>query len=280
MGEYHNPVQPHRSTHLSHEQLLKSCAAREGKASWSLLKSFAILLTVATGIAISSQMMSAEQLASNRSLPQTVTTPDVETILASMVRAYAENRSQLRPYVLTRKYVVLKSGEQKSNIIAAIIYLPPEAASFVIKASTGGRAEGVVRKLLEKEMQVARDFQAAGFNIANYEFKFLGEEPLGGSQCYVLRIHPKRKSEDMLEGKIWLDKNLYLVRRVQGSPVKSPSWWVKDVSFTVEYANLDGMWLQIGSAGEARVRFVGKYKLVSQEIAFALLKSVAPTTIH
>jgi hypothetical protein len=234
---------------------------------------------VAIGIAISSAMMSAERPASDHDVAQAVTTPDIETILASMVRAYAEKRSQLRPYVLTRQYLVLKSGQQKSNIIAAIIYLPPEATSFVIKASTGGRAEGVVRKLLEKEMQVARDFQAAGFNIANYEFKFLGEEPLGGSQCYVLGIHPKRKSEDMLEGKIWLDKNLYLVRRVQGSPVKSPSWWVKEVSFTVDYGNLEGMWLQIGSTGEARVRFVGKYKLVSQEIAFALLKPVVPTTI-
>lgn len=275
MAECHNPAQPHRSS--SRKRLLKSCEAHEAETAWSLLKSFAILRTAAMGIVISTVMMSAGHVASNRSLAQTVTTPDSETMLASMARAYAENRSQLRPYVLTRQYVVLKSGQQKSNIIAAIIYLPPAATTFVIKESTGGKAEGVVRKLLEKEMQVARDFQAVGFNIANYEFKFLGEEPLGGAQCYVLAIHPKRKSKDLLEGKIWLDKSLYLVRRVQGSPVKSPSWWVKDVSFTADYANLGGMWLQIGSAGEARVRFAGKYKLVSQQIAFALLKPVAPT---
>ncbi len=213
------------------------------------------------------------------SLAQAVTMPDVETIVASMLRAYAENRSQLRPYVLTRKYLVLKSGEQKSNIIAAIIYLPPEANTFVIKESTGGKAERVVRKLLEKEMQVSRDFQASGFNIANYKFEFLGEEPLGGAQCYVLAIHPKRKSEDLLEGKIWLDKSLYLVRRVQGRPIKSPSWWVRDVSFTVDYGNLEGMWLQVESAGEANVRFAGKYRLTSQQIAFALLRPAAPT-IH
>jgi hypothetical protein len=261
MGECLNPSQPHRIALLSRKGHLRFCEAR-------------------VGIAMPSAIMNAEQRAFNRSLAQTVTTPDVGTMLASMVRAYAENRSQLRPYVLTRQYVVLKSGKQKSNIIAAIIYLPPEATTFVIRESTGGRAESVVRRLLEKEMQVARNFQAVGFNIANYEFKFLGEEPLGGAQCYVLAIHPRRKSEDLLEGKIWLDKSLYLVRRVQGSPVKSPSWWVKDVSFTADYANLEGMWLQIGSAGEARVRFAGKYKLVSQEIAFALLKPVAPTTIH
>ena len=171
MGDCHNPVQPHRITHLSRKQLLNSCAACEGETAWGLLKSFAMLLTVAMGIAISSAMMSAEHVASNRSPAQTFTTPDLETMLASMVRAYAESRSQLRPYVLTRQYVVLSSGQQKSNIIVAIIYLPPEATTFVIRESTGGKAERVVRRLIEKEMQIARNFQVVGFNIANYEFK-------------------------------------------------------------------------------------------------------------
>jgi hypothetical protein len=202
---------------------------------------------------------------------QAVTPPEADAIVASMVHAYAENRTHLRPYVLTRRYLVLKSGEQQSKIIAAIIYLPPEANTFEIRDSTGGKAEGVVRRLLEKEMQVARDFQASGFNIANYEFQFLGEESLSGTECYVLAIHPKRKSKDLLDGKIWVDKGLSLVRRVQGRPVKPPSWWVKEVSFTVDYGSLEGMWLQIGSSGEAKVRFAGKYTLVSQKIAFALL---------
>ena len=202
---------------------------------------------------------------------QAATPPEADAIVASMVRAYAENRSHLRPYVITRRYRVLKAGEQRSNIIAAIIYLPPEANTFEILESSGGKAEGVVRRLLEKEMQVARDFQAAGFNIANYEFGLLGEEAVAGAECYVLAIHPKRKSKDLLNGKIWVDKSLYLVRRVQGRPVKPPSWWVKEVSFTVDYGSLEGMWLQIGSSGEAKVRFAGKYMLVSEKIGFALL---------
>jgi hypothetical protein len=203
--------------------------------------------------------------------PQAPVTAD--EIVARMVTAYAENRTHLRPYVLTRRYLVLKSGQQKSKIIAAIIYLPPEANTFEIRDSTGGKAEGVVRKMLDKEMQLSRDFQTSGFNIVNYEFQFLGEERLAGADCYVLAIHPKRTSKDLMDGKIWVDKALYLVRRVQGSPMKSPSWWVKGVSFTVDYGNLEGMWLQIGSSGEAQVRFAGKYTLTSEKIAFGLLQS-------
>jgi hypothetical protein len=165
-----------------------------------------------------------------------------------MASAYAENRTHLRPYVLTRRYLVLKSGQQKSKVIAAIIYLPPEANTFEIRESAGGKAEGVVRKLLDKEMQLSRDFQSSGFNAANYEFELIGEETWARAECYILAIHPKRKSNDLLDGKIWVDKEQFLVRRVQ-RPIKTPSWWVKEVSFTVDYGNLEGMWLQIGSSG-------------------------------
>ena len=202
-------------------------------------------------------------------VPQTPVTAD--GIVGRMVSAYAENRTHLRPYVLTRRYLVLKSGQQKSKVIAAIIYLPPEANTFEIRESTGGKAEGAIRRILDKEMQLSRDFQTSGFNIANYEFQLIGEEQLEGADCYVLAIHPKRTSKDLLDGKIWVDKGLHMVRRVQGRPMKSPSWWVKSVLFTVDFGNLEGMWLQIGSSGEAQVRLAGTYTLVSEKIAFALL---------
>jgi hypothetical protein len=202
--------------------------------------------------------------------------PDVDTLLASMVRAYTENRSQLRGYVITRNYLVFRAGEQKSSITALIIYLPPKEKMFEIQSSSGGRAEGVVRRVLEKEMQIGRDVQDTGINVSNYEFEFLGEESLADGQCYVLAIHPRRKSKDLLEGKIWLDKELRLIRRVQGRPGKSPSWWVKDVSLTLDYGDRDKMWLQTGSTAEASVHFAGKYRLVSQTISFALLEAAAP----
>jgi hypothetical protein len=193
-----------------------------------------------------------------------------------MVGAYTKDRSQLRGYVITRNYQVFKAEEQKSTITALIIYLPPKAKIFEIQSSTGGKAEGVVRKVLEKEMEIGRDVQDTGINVSNYTFAFLGEEPLAGAPCYVLAIHPRRKSKDLLEGKVWIDKTTRLIRRVQGRPGKSPSWWVKEVFLSLDYGSRGGMWLQTGSTAEANVRFAAKYSLVSQTMAFALLEPAAP----
>lgn len=212
--------------------------------------------------------------------PAASPSPDVETVLVSMVGAYRQNHSQLRGYVITRNYQVFKSGELKSSITALIIYLPPKAKFFEIQNSTGGKAEGVVRKVLEKEMEIGRDVQDTGINVSNYKFEYLGEEPLAGAACYVLAIHPRYKSKDLLEGKIWIDKGTRLVRRVQGSPGKSLSWWVKDVSLSLDYGSRGGMWLQTGSTADASVRFIGKYRLVSETTAFALLESAAPLTLR
>jgi hypothetical protein len=201
---------------------------------------------------------------------------EIETVLAGMVTAYRNNHSQLRGYVITRNYLVFKAGEQKSNITALIIYLPPKAKIFEIQSSTGGKAEGVVRKVLEKEMEIGRDVQDTGINVSNYTFEFLREEPLAGAECYVLAIHPRRKSKELLEGKVWIDKATRLIRRVQGRPGKSPSWWVKEVFLSLDYGSRGGMWLQTGSTAEANVRFAGKYSLVSQTVAFALLEPAVP----
>ena len=196
-------------------------------------------------------------------------------MLANMMHAYAENRSQLRSYVITRNYLIFKAGEQKSSITALIIYLPPKAKFFQIQTSSGGQAENVVRKVLEKEMQLGREVQDSGIDVSNYEFEFLGEELLAGAECYVLAIHPRRESKNLLEGRIWLDKKLHMIRRVQGRPGKNPSWWVKDISLTLDYGDRGGMWLQTGSRAEASVRLAGKYSLVSQTTAFALLENAA-----
>lgn len=208
--------------------------------------------------------------------PASTPGPDVGSVLASMVHAYARNHAQLRGYVITRNYRVFKAGEQKSNITALIIYLPPKAKIFEIQNSIGGKAESVVRKVLEKEMEIGRDVQDTGINVSNYTFEFLREEPLAGAECYVLAIHPRRKSKELLEGKVWIDKSTRLIRRVQGRPGKSPSWWVKQVFLSLDYGSRGGMWLQTGSTAEATVRFSGNYLLISQTVAFALLEPAAP----
>jgi hypothetical protein len=50
-------------------------------------------------------------------------------------------------------------------------------------------------------------------------------QPTGLFPEYVFRIIPKRKAKGLLLGHIWVDEKTFQIRRMEGVPVKSPSFW-------------------------------------------------------
>lgn len=191
---------------------------------------------------------------------------DLPQLLQKMVAAQQRNRAAMRSYVLTRQYHVYKGDEQKSEMVAMISYTPPQAKTFVIEQSTGGMAEKVVRKALEKEVELTKDPTVTELSATNYVFTLTGTQLLDGRTCYVLTMKPRRESKDLLEGRVWVDGETFLVRRIEGSPSKSSSWWVKSLDLVLTYGEHDGMWMQIGSRADAHIRMAGAYRMVSRDV--------------
>jgi len=72
----------------------------------------------------------------------------------------------------------------------------------------------------------------------------------------------------LLAGKAWIDKDTYLVRRVDGEMSKMPSWWLKSVHVTLDFDQVEGMWIQNRTRAVADVRMVGRHVLTSEAIRF------------
>jgi hypothetical protein len=195
-------------------------------------------------------------------------TPDVPTIIANMVRAQAENRAHMHAYMINRTYQVY-GGEAKekpkSEVLANIQFLPPNQKSYSIEQSSGGTAEHVVRKALEKEVELAKKPSVTAMNGENYDFGLIGEQALNGKPTWVLSIQPRHSCKELLKGKIWVDKETYLVRRVDGELSKTPSWWVRNVHLVITFAENSGMWLQTSQVAKANLRIAGVFTLVSRD---------------
>lgn len=191
---------------------------------------------------------------------------DVNTIVARMAEAQNHAKTRMRPYQAVRKYQIFKGSEQKSEITAEVRYVPPQEKSFTITQSGGGTPERVVKKALEHEVEVARDPRNYAITPDNYYFNLVGEQACAGSSCFVVEITPKRECKDLVKGRIWVDRASYLLRRLEGEPAKSPSWWVKKASVVIEYGEVNGMWMQTSSVADANLRMVGQYRLVSRQV--------------
>ena len=124
----------------------------------------------------------------------------------------------------------------------------------------------MVRELLDRETQSAKKGLGSQISRTNYDFVFLREETFGVVPEHVLRIVPKRKDKYLLRGQIWVDASTFRIRRIEGVPAKSPSFWIKGLHITLQFAQLGGMWVPISYDAIATVRFLGQYTLAGHNI--------------
>jgi hypothetical protein len=229
-------------------------------------------------------MLAAAQAQSPATSTQTATAT-TDQIIARMVRAYADVRAQFRAYETRRDYEVYRgdSSEPKSDIQVNISFLPPREKSFRIERSSGGMAEHVVRKALEKEVEITKDPTISEISPINYDFELVGRGVANGHDCFILTITPKRETKDLLVGRVFVDANQFLIRRVEGHPSKSPSWWVKELELVITYDSVQGLWLQTRSEANAKVRMAGDYRVISKEsdvrTAEEVSEAIAPVRV-
>jgi hypothetical protein len=93
----------------------------------------------------------------------------------------------------------------------------------------------------------------------------------------VLHITPKRKEKGLLLGDIWVDAKTYRIRQIIGVPLKTPSFWIKDLHLTVQFASVNEMWLPVSVDAIAAVRFLGIYSLAGQNLAPPVTAASTPS---
>jgi hypothetical protein len=197
-----------------------------------------------------------------------VAPPNLSSILDSLERIGEQNQAQSRPYEVTREYKVFRADEPNpiSDVMAQIRFSPPDAKTFTITGVQGNpRGRQIVNSILEQEVISAKESHKGEISRFNYDFIFLREQNLGVAE-YVLHITPKRKEKGLLLGDIWVDAKTYRIRQIIGVPLKTPSFWVKDIHLTVQFASVNEMWLPVSVHAIAAIRFLGIYSLAGQNL--------------
>lgn len=201
---------------------------------------------------------------------------DVQTVVERMTAAQIENHERARAYKVVREYnLTSEKKEAGDRVVAEVSFVPPGTKEYAIRNAEGGRGEKVVRRVLEHEAALAGTWEQTALTDANYSFDLEGTEIVDGYQCYVLGLAPKRDSKDLIRGRAYIDASTYKVRRIEGEPAKSPSWWVKKVAVTLYFQDVRGSWMQTGTRADAEVRLFGRHTLESRDIDYRVSDVVA-----
>jgi hypothetical protein len=195
--------------------------------------------------------------------------PDLDTIVSRMVAVQREDATRVHAFTVRRDYQILdKQMASRAQVVASITFVPPNQREYKIESAQGGLGEKVLRDFLARETEPSREPKHKEVGPENYNFRLAGAGVLDGRSCYVLALLPKREEKELIRGKAWVDAETFQIRRVEGAPGKSPSWWIHDLYILMSFAEVDGMWMRILTHATANIRFKGRYMMVVRDLEY------------
>jgi len=134
-------------------------------------------------------------------------------------------------------------------------------STVIARSGSGAVHRMVIRPLMAAERATALGRTRRDVDICrrNYAFTFLRYD--GDIGDYVFETRPLHQSKYLFRGAIWIDGESFGIRRIEGEPARSPSFWVRRTSFVHEYARFGPFWFPVRHRSEAQLRLFGESTL-------------------
>jgi negative regulator of sigma E activity len=192
--------------------------------------------------------------------------PTATEIVQRMALADGRRNAAFHGYTGMRHYTLQnKRFNKRAEASVRVVCTGAGAKSFQVVSETGSRLIGdrVIRKMIEAEVEASRTGEHEQNRILpkNYDFRLLGTEVADGRLNYVLEIRPRTSYRFLIRGRIWVDAEEYAITRVEGSPAKNPSLWIRDVQIVLRYSRIGPFWLPLRNESFANARILGKTEL-------------------
>lgn len=183
-----------------------------------------------------------------------------QIILERMERRHAEQLEQVASLEGSRQLVAAHPLLKKPAYWhLAESYRAPGSRS--LRILRGDAPEFLERQLLrpilaaEEETARAEVRPLVDISRANYSFQFVRSDD--ARQAYVFRLEPRTGQRYLLRGLIWIDRDDYAVKRIEGSPAQKQSIWVKHSEFVHEFGKFGRFWFPVHHRSVARLRMFG-----------------------
>ena len=187
-----------------------------------------------------------------------------EEVVSSMVRKNLERAKALDAFQGTRVYKLEYHGfpgSRSAEMVVDVKYQSPATKEFTVRSATGSKflIDRVFNRLLqsEKEALTEENQNRVALNNDNYSFTLDGEENTPAGSFYVLSVQPRTKNKLLYRGRIWVNATDFAVARIEASPAKNPSFWIKDTKIEHAYVKVSDFWLPASNRSTSSTRLGG-----------------------
>lgn len=181
-------------------------------------------------------------------------TPHLEQVLAR------SNRPAPPAYRAVRRMESSLTDAGKRGWLDAVTeYRPGQGLNYEIVGEGGSEyvRNNILRGMLstEQELLAAGRRLRASLDAANYDFV---DEGLTQDGLRQIIMKPMKKSDGIVDGRLFLDPSSQLLTRIEGRLVKSPSFWIRDVDVAWNFAQIGGHLVPVEMISTGHVRLFGR----------------------
>lgn len=175
--------------------------------------------------------------------------PDTRTVIQGVDASVKNRIDRIADYSVTEHYVVFRGKDEHpaAEMVVQTVYRKETGKSYTILSQKGSSIwrNEVLGTLLdnEKKMSQPGNVETALINSSNYEMK-LDANPrqgLNGRDCLVLDITPRRNSEYLFRGKLWVDSHDFEIVQLKGTASKSATFLARAAEVSRQYAEIEGL---------------------------------------
>lgn len=186
-----------------------------------------------------------------------------ELALATYQKRAAQQAADLASYsAVTVVRAELPESSQQGEYELHRKFEAPRTLQFtpVHYSGDGFIKSNIITRLLQSEVDHVQkdDPTQTAITSANYKFSYRGLSRVSDRTVHVYQVKPHKKRPGLFKGRVYLDAHNGSLVRVEGSIVKSPSFFVKHVDFWQDYTDVQSFTLPSHTHSVAKARIVGR----------------------
>jgi len=175
--------------------------------------------------------------------------PDIGTVVRGVDASVKDRIDRIAEYTATEHYAVFRGKDEHpaAEMLVKTVYRKQSGKSYTILSESGSSLwrNEVLGTLLdnEKKMSQPGNVETALINSSNYEIKLDAnpKEKLNQRDCLVLDITPRRSSEYLFKGKLWVDGHDFAIVQLKGTASKSAFFLARAADVSRQYAEIEGL---------------------------------------
>jgi hypothetical protein len=135
----------------------------------------------------------------------------------------------------------------QADMEARMFYEKGKGKRFEVISRSGSSTiqSRIFDRLITAEVDAAKKRLTSGpaINPVNYQFHLLGQGVYNGRKSYLLQLQPHHKTEQLINGKAWVDAADFEIVHEEGRPSASVSFWIGRPMITEDYEKIGKFWV-------------------------------------